>query len=146
MFLINLSVFALFYSTRLSPLLYSAIHISYFLPLFSNTYFILYILSLLLPSAHFYTFFSAVVRAFSQKFGVTQPTHSIGSIHSHNTFIVHMSQIPGRSRSKTSTALTASHNLLHPGSSTLSPQQHVSTLFYLLRTLGRVEMYSWRAA
>ena len=54
------------------------------------------------------SFFFSAVRAFSQKFGVTQ--HTQHRLYSHNTFILQMSQIPERSRSKTSTALTVSYN------------------------------------
>ena len=64
-------------------------------------------------------FFFSAVRALSQKFGVTQ--HTQHRLYSHNTFFLQMSQIPERSRSKTSTALTVLYNLLHPGSSTSSP-------------------------
>ena len=60
-------------------------------------------------------------------------TRSIGSIPT-TLFFLQMSQIPERSRSKTSTALTVStcftlNHLRRP------PQQYVSTLSYLLRTL-----------
>ena len=67
-------------------------------------------------------FFSAI-RASFQKFGVTQ--HTQHRPYSHNTFFLQMSRIPERSRTKTSTALAVSYNLLHPGSS-MSPSNNTS--------------------
>ena len=61
------------------------------------------------------------------------PTHSLGSTHT-TLFFLQMSQIPERSKSKTSTALTVSYNLLHPGSSTSPPNDTspLSPIFYAL--------------
>ena len=79
------------------------------------------------------SFFSAV-RAFSQKFGVTQ--HTQHRLYSHNTFFLKMSPIPERSRLKTSTALTVSYNLLHPGSPTSPPTIRLHSLLSFTHSLA----------
>ena len=71
----------------------------------------------MIPRSKIIYFFFSSKGVFPKIWG--HPTHSIGSTHT-TLFFPQMSQIPERSRSKTSTALTVSYNLLHPGSSKLT--------------------------
>ena len=90
-------------------------------------------------------FFFSDKSAFPKIWG--HPAHTQQRLYSHNTFILKMSQIPERSRSKPSTALTVSYNLLHPESSTCPPPNTspLSPIFYALYKNYKTNLASSRS-
>ena len=78
-------------------------------------------------------FFFSAIREFSQKPGVTSTQHRL---YSHNTFSLQMSQIQ---RTKQIKNIHSFYCFIQPASpwiTYVAPQQYVSTLSYLLRTLS----------